>query len=84
MLGNEMCLFAANLPAEALEQLPSSFESGIYFGWATVDGAGPYKMVASVGCKFACFPFHVPAIVPIHCNVHIAFLRSVNCWIGIT
>jgi hypothetical protein len=41
----------ANLPSEALEQLPSSFESGIYLGWATVDGSGPYKMVASVGCE---------------------------------
>jgi len=40
---------AANLPQEALEQLPAQFEAGIYFGWASIDGAGPYKMVASVG-----------------------------------
>ncbi|EKX43095.1 hypothetical protein GUITHDRAFT_73331 [Guillardia theta CCMP2712] len=39
----------ANLPHDALKQLPRSFETGIYFGWATVDGVGPYKMVTSVG-----------------------------------
>eukprot|EP00802_Teleaulax_amphioxeia_P031095 Tamp_34104.p1 GENE.Tamp_34104~~Tamp_34104.p1 ORF type:complete len:198 (-),score=25.25 Tamp_34104:21-566(-) len=39
----------ANLPQDALAQLPADFAAGIYFGWASVDGAGPYKMVTSVG-----------------------------------
>lgn len=39
----------ANLPQHALEQLPADFSTGIYFGWASVDGAGPFKMVTSVG-----------------------------------
>jgi len=31
---------AANLPQQALQQLPADFATGIYFGWASVDGAG--------------------------------------------
>ena len=31
---------AANLPQDALEQLPADFETGIYLGWASINGAG--------------------------------------------
>mmetsp|Transcript_10956 Transcript_10956/g.17222 ORF Transcript_10956/g.17222 Transcript_10956/m.17222 type:complete len:206 (+) Transcript_10956:1-618(+) len=39
----------ANLPQHSLHQLPGDFSTGIYFGWATVNGQGPYAMVTSVG-----------------------------------
>jgi hypothetical protein len=39
----------ANLPLDCLGTKADSLDSGIYFGWATVDGAGPYMMVMSVG-----------------------------------
>lgn len=39
----------ANLPLDSLGERADAMDSGIYFGWATVDGDGPYKMVMSVG-----------------------------------
>lgn len=39
----------ANLPLDCLGTKADALDSGIYFGWATVDGKGPYQMVMSVG-----------------------------------
>lgn len=47
--GKQLGCPTANLSSkdlgEQLEQLPT----GIYCGWATVDGKGPFKAVASIG-----------------------------------
>jgi len=53
LAASDLATSAANLPQDSLAQLPDDFKTGIYFGWATVDGAGPYKMVSSVGCESA-------------------------------
>ena len=39
----------ANFPEAVVERLPPALESGIYFGWASVDQGPVYKMVMSVG-----------------------------------
>ena len=39
----------ANFPEAVVERLPLALESGIYFGWASVDEGPIYKMVMSVG-----------------------------------
>jgi len=39
-------ILTANLPQESLAQLPADFQTGIYFGWASVDGAG--GMIAAI------------------------------------
>ena len=40
---------AANFPDSVVEKLPESFETGIYYGWASVDGGAVHRMVISVG-----------------------------------
>ncbi|XP_014227524.1 riboflavin kinase [Trichogramma pretiosum] len=38
----------ANLPEEVIEALPAEFETGIYYGWASLEKS-IYKMVMSIG-----------------------------------
>lgn len=40
---------SANFPDQVVEHLPPSLESGIYYGWASVDQGPVYKMVMSMG-----------------------------------
>ncbi|XP_050510620.1 riboflavin kinase [Diabrotica virgifera virgifera] len=39
----------ANLPMEAVNQLPDDLDTGVYYGFASVDGGEVYKMVMSIG-----------------------------------
>ena len=41
--------YTANFPEDVVEGLPSKLESGVYFGWASVDQGPVYKMVMSIG-----------------------------------
>ncbi|RHZ06931.1 hypothetical protein DYB37_004743 [Aphanomyces astaci] len=47
--GKQLGCPTANLSSEELGDLLHDIPTGIYCGWATVDGQGPYKAVASVG-----------------------------------
>ena len=38
----------ANLEDKVVEALPDDFNTGVYYGWASIDG-NVYKMVASIG-----------------------------------
>jgi len=40
---------SANFEEDVVEKLPSEFECGIYYGWASVNCGPVYKMVMSVG-----------------------------------
>ena len=42
-------LSVANLPDEVIEVLPQEMDTGIYYGFANVDGGPVYKMVMSIG-----------------------------------
>ena len=39
----------ANYPDEVVDKLPTSFDQGVYFGWAQVKNGPVYKMVMSIG-----------------------------------
>lgn len=39
----------ANYTSEVVETLPNDLETGIYYGYAKVDGGPVYKMVMSIG-----------------------------------
>ncbi|CAB4015615.1 Riboflavin kinase [Paramuricea clavata] len=39
----------ANYPEEVINRLPEGLDTGVYYGWASVDGTKVYKMVLSVG-----------------------------------
>ncbi|CAG0887494.1 unnamed protein product [Cyprideis torosa] len=39
----------ANFSQAVVDDLPPSFATGIYFGWASINGGPVYKMVMSVG-----------------------------------
>ncbi|CAG9838452.1 unnamed protein product [Diabrotica balteata] len=39
----------ANLPMEAVNQLPDDLDTGVYYGFASVNGGEVYKMVMSIG-----------------------------------
>lgn len=39
----------ANYPLDVVKNLPAEIETGIYFGWASVDGGIVHKMVMSIG-----------------------------------
>ncbi|XP_017081801.1 putative riboflavin kinase [Drosophila eugracilis] len=45
----ELGIPTANFPLEVVKSLPESLETGVYYGWANVDGGPVYKMVLSVG-----------------------------------
>ncbi|XP_059485134.1 riboflavin kinase [Neocloeon triangulifer] len=45
----ELGIPTANFPHEVVENLPTGVETGIYYGWASVDDGPVYKMVMSVG-----------------------------------
>ncbi|CAI5734078.1 unnamed protein product [Hyaloperonospora brassicae] len=47
--GKQLGCPTANLSREDLGDLLDQLPTGIYCGWATVDGKGPYKAVASIG-----------------------------------
>jgi riboflavin kinase len=47
--GKQLGCPTANLCREDLGSQLDELPTGIYCGWATVDGAGPYKAVASIG-----------------------------------
>ncbi|ETI32402.1 hypothetical protein F441_21154 [Phytophthora nicotianae CJ01A1] len=47
--GKQLGCPTANLSSEDLGDLLELLPTGIYCGWATVDGKGPYKAVASIG-----------------------------------
>ena len=40
---------SANYPEDVVEMLPTSLDSGVYYGWASVDSGPVYKMVMSLG-----------------------------------
>lgn len=42
-------IFAANFGREVVKGLPVEIETGIYFGWASVDSGDIHKMVMSIG-----------------------------------
>ena len=39
----------ANYPEEVINSLPEGLDTGVYYGWASLDGNEVYKMVLSVG-----------------------------------
>ena len=39
----------ANYPEEVINSLPKALDTGVYYGWASLDGNEVYKMVLSVG-----------------------------------
>lgn len=39
----------ANFPEPVVDMLPADMQTGIYYGWAQVDGGQVHKMVMSVG-----------------------------------
>lgn len=41
-------MFLANFPEEVVEALPAEFDTGIYYGWSSLDNK-IYKMVMSIG-----------------------------------
>ncbi|KAK3095269.1 hypothetical protein FSP39_012503 [Pinctada imbricata] len=45
----ELGVPTANFPQEVVDKLPECVESGVYYGWANVDGGEVYKMVMSIG-----------------------------------
>ncbi|KAG8224750.1 hypothetical protein J437_LFUL005319, partial [Ladona fulva] len=45
----ELGIPTANYPIEVVEALPPSLSTGIYYGWANIDGGPVYKMVMSIG-----------------------------------
>jgi len=45
----ELGIPTANLPDEVIEVLPQEMDTGIYYGFANVDGGPVYKMVMSIG-----------------------------------
>lgn len=47
--GKQLGCPTANLSAADLGELLHALPTGIYCGWATVDGRGPFKAVASIG-----------------------------------
>lgn len=47
--GKQLGCPTANLSSEELGDQLEQLPTGIYCGWATVDGEGPYKAVASIG-----------------------------------
>ncbi|RLN93320.1 hypothetical protein BBJ28_00002108, partial [Nothophytophthora sp. Chile5] len=47
--GKQLGCPTANLSSKDLGDLLDRLPTGIYCGWATVDGKGPYKAVASIG-----------------------------------
>ncbi|KAF0699277.1 Aste57867_10151 [Aphanomyces stellatus] len=47
--GKQLGCPTANLSSDDLGELLHDIPTGIYCGWATVDGQGPFKAVASVG-----------------------------------
>lgn len=42
-------VYTANFPESVVELLPSALESGVYYGWASIDKGPTYKMVMSIG-----------------------------------
>lgn len=42
-------IITANFARDVVEKLPSSIETGVYFGWAKVDGDEVRKAVLSIG-----------------------------------
>lgn len=45
----ELGIPTANFPEAVIENLPLTFDTGIYYGWATIDKGPIFKMVVSVG-----------------------------------
>jgi riboflavin kinase len=45
----ELGIPTANFPNEVVENLPTSFDQGVYYGWAQVDNGPVYKMSMSIG-----------------------------------
>lgn len=45
----ELGIPTANLDPDALGSALGSVAPGVYCGWTTIDGAGPYKAVMSIG-----------------------------------
>ncbi|KAI0237957.1 Riboflavin kinase [Lamellibrachia satsuma] len=39
----------ANFPEDVVDSLPKDFSTGVYYGWACVNGGAVHKMVMSVG-----------------------------------
>lgn len=50
VLNNNLnCVISANFGIDVVSQLPKNLETGIYYGWASVDNDAVHKMVMSVG-----------------------------------
>ncbi|CAH1251550.1 RFK [Branchiostoma lanceolatum] len=45
----ELGIPTANLAKEVVEHIPEDIPTGIYYGWASVDGGEVHKMVMSLG-----------------------------------
>lgn len=41
-------MFTANFEDKVVNALPKDFDTGVYYGWASIDGE-IHKMVASIG-----------------------------------
>ncbi|XP_071098245.1 riboflavin kinase-like [Haliotis cracherodii] len=45
----ELGIPTANFPEDIVEKLPADLPTGVYYGWANVDGGDVHKMCMSVG-----------------------------------
>lgn len=45
----ELGIPTANYPLEVVKKLPTDIKTGVYYGWANVDGGEVHKMVMSIG-----------------------------------
>lgn len=41
--------FAANVPQDVVQKLPEELQTGVYFGWASVENCDVHKAVLSIG-----------------------------------
>ncbi|KAJ8930535.1 hypothetical protein NQ314_016648 [Rhamnusium bicolor] len=60
----------ANFPEEVVNKLPAIIQTGIYYGYASVDKGDVYKMVMSIGWN----PFY-KNLKKIHGNAHFTRIR---------
>ena len=61
--------FTANYPEDVVDKLPSAFQPGVYYGWASVDGGDVHKMCMSIGWN----PYYKnekKSMVSIVCAIH--------------
>lgn len=49
MTSASLCAVSANFGIDVVGNLPKNLETGIYYGWASVDNDKVHKMVMSIG-----------------------------------